>query len=231
MNTVKREAVLKFCIEKEMCFFSVYESNGRTLMYDYQDEGGTSQDCHDQLEEFLDSVEEGYVCIKLSKRSKKDKSKGGDPEEKKNYEFRVRVGPEKSKSSSGIDSTVLELIKQNHELMLKIQLKDNEREREKLVDQIKELKENKGDHWSQYAPQVIGLLEKGLFGTGNQTVPVQGTPINGPDGPTRKEVIMESLNRLGKVDPDLAGTLKSLADFAEKSPDKYKMYLPMLKGM
>jgi hypothetical protein len=53
-------------------------TDGSTNIGAYQEDKGTLEESVNRLDECLDAITEGYVNVKISKRSNTDKSNGGD---------------------------------------------------------------------------------------------------------------------------------------------------------
>jgi hypothetical protein len=77
-------------------------------------------------------------------------------------------------------------------------------------------------------PLIAGFMNK--FTTTGQIA--QQPVINGvEDKNDKKSLITNAINRLVKIDKNLAENLNLLADFGEKNPEKYHSFIPMLKVM
>lgn len=215
--------------EKCLRFFSVYGSDGKSLIFESDDEDSTVDGQVASLNDCMEAIEDGYVTIKLCAISRKARGKGGDKTEKQVYEFRVRANEQASQKNigglpgeAGSNMTLLNKIK---ELEIELVKSKHKQELDEIRREIAELKT------ASPVESMLPMLIQGLSGAGwgAPAAAIKGTPINGPDGPTSKDLVVEAIKRLSAIDKNLHQTLTDLADFAEKNPEKYFAYIPMLK--
>lgn len=233
MVTTNINAVLTLMQQKQIQFFKIFDATGKNLAYIQDDEEITPQESYNELSEYLKNLEAGIVTIQFSEKSFKDKNSGGNLKSG-NYLFKVRVGntlnTPTNNTINGFNEDYKDLLKQNYELQNKIMLLEHERKTDeitrKLEEKIEGLKNE--DLLEKYAPMLAGLFSK-LTPTATPTQPV----INGLDEKPndKKTQITQAINRLLKVDKNLAENLTLLADFGEKNPEKYHSFIPMLKVM
>lgn len=228
MPFVKLDYVKKLMEEKNLPYFKI--TDGRTLIGKNNDESSPSK-AIDSLDEILEMIEDSVVTISLSERPDKDKRAGGN--NMNDYVFKVRLQGEGTNGigSAGINGTVLSLMKENSDLLRKLEMQNRDQVIEGLKKEMQELKEkkNKPDVLDQYLPLLVQSLTGKPF---NQPVAVAGHndgPVN-PDVMERLKKIKLQLMRLEKIDSDLVETLTMLADFAEQNPEKYRAFIPMLKA-
>lgn len=232
MVTTNINQVLQVMQQKQICFFKVLDATGKNLSYIQDDEEITPAEAYNELSDYLKNLESGIVTIVLSERSFKDKNKGGDIKTN-NYQFKVRVGNNLNTPAavSGLNEDYKELLKQNFELQNKIMLLEHQQKTDeitrKLEEKIEGLKNE--DVLEKYAPLLTGLFSKFMTPAAEAAPAINGIDEN--QQTTKKEIITKAINRLLKVDKDLSENLTLLADFAEKNPDKYKSFIPMLKVM
>ena len=231
MVTTNINTVLQIMQQKQIAFFKIFDVTGKNLSYIQDNEETTPAESFNELSEYLKNLESGIVTIVLSESSFKDKNKGGATTAQKNYTFKVRVGNNLSTPAvSGLNEDYKDLLKQNFELQNKIMLLEHQAKTDeitrKLEEKIEGLKNE--DVLEKYAPLLTGLFSKFM-------TPAAAAPaINGIEEeqqPTKKTLITNAINRLLKVDNNLHENLTLLADFAEKQPEKYKSFVPMLKMM
>ena len=233
MVTTNINTVLQIMQQKQITFFKVFDVTGKNLSYSQDNEEITPAEAFNELKDYIQNLEPGIITVVFSEQSFKEKNKGGAAAATKNFTFKVRVGNNSNlnqPSINGLNEDYKELLKQNYELQNKIMLLEHQKQTDeatrKLEEKIEGLKNE--DALEKYAPLLTGLFSKFM------TPAAAATPaINGLDEeqPTKKTIITNAINRLLKVDQNLHENLTLLADFAEKQPDKYKSFVPMLKMM
>ena len=236
MVTININTVLQIMQQKQISFFKVFDVTGKNLSYIQDNEEVTPAEAFNELKDYLQNLEPGIVTIIFSEQSFKEKNKGGAAAATKNYTFKARVGNTTNLNQpaiNGLNEDYKELLKQNYELQNKIMLLEHQKHTDeatrKLEEKIEGLKNE--DALEKYAPLLTGLFAR--FMPGAETA-AAAPAINGLDEeqqPTKKTIITNAINRLLKVDNNLAENLTLLADFAEKQPQKYKSFVPMLKMM
>jgi hypothetical protein len=234
MVTTNINTVLQIMQQKQISYFKVFDVTGKNLSYVQDNEEITPAEAFNELKDYLQNLEPGIVTLVFSDQSFKEKNKGGAAASTKNYTFKVRVGNTANLNQpaiNGLNEDYKELLKQNYELQNKIMLLEHQKHTDeatrKLEEKIEGLKNE--DPLEKYAPLITGLFSR-FMPTAETAVPA----INGLDEetqPTKKTIITNAINRLLKVDNNLAENLTLLADFAEKQPQKYKSFVPMLKMM
>jgi hypothetical protein len=236
MVTININTVLQIMQQKQISFFKVFDVTGKNLSYIQDNEEVTPAEAFNELKDYLQNLEPGIVTIIFSEQSFKEKNKGGAAAATKNYTFKARVGNTTNLNQptiNGLNEDYKELLKQNYELQNKIMLLEHQKHTDeatrKLEEKIEGLKNE--DALEKYAPLLTGLFARFMPGAETATA---APAINGLDEeqqPTKKTIITNAINRLLKVDANLAENLTLLADFAEKAPQKYKSFVPMLKMM
>lgn len=238
MNIVNKDFVFEIMRKCELPFFTVYDATGQRKLYEQQDETKNYSDAILELDEVIAAQEVGQtICVKISEITKKEKAGGGNVK-KGLYEYRIRCGAKQGVGGvkeSSIDNSIVS----RQVLDLMDQLKSKELEIIQLQNKqaIADLEKKWEDRLSEspldkYMPAIISGLS-GLMGQGAPKAAIQG--IAGPEVEQPKEdinaIITSAVKRLYKVDKDLPNTLTTLADFAEKDPNKYLSFLPMLKSL
>ena len=234
MITTSIKYVLDLIEREQIKYFIITGADGKSVVLKQDDENASVTDAYNALEDFLSQCEPGIINIKLSNKSFREKGAGGDIKAN-NWVFRVRVGTADAKRA-GTDNNVMHgevkaLMNENYMLRVEImQMKQQAAHDEKmrsLEAKIEGLKDS--DPMEKYAPLIQMLAGKFIPGA----AAVHGIAGHEEETKTddKKTRITKAVNRLLKVDPDFASNLELLADFAEKSPDKYKSFVPMLKVM
>jgi len=234
MVTTNIKYVLDLIERDKIQFFKITGADNKSVVLKQDNPDVSVTEAYNMLEDFLSACEPGIINIKLSEISDKEKGNGGGIKGK-TYDFRVRVGAAVSRNA-GTDANFMSgevkaLMQENYNLRTQMQLMElqakHKEELKKLDEKIEGLKDN--DPLEKYAPMIQALA--GRFLTGG--APAAG--IAGHDEETqpsdKKTRLTKAVNRLLKVDPDFCTNIELLADFAEKSPEKYKSFVPMLKMM
>lgn len=225
MPFIKLEYIYKLIEEKELPYFKV--TDGKTLI-GKNNEVSEPTKARELLEEILEMIQDSVVCISLSDRSDKERSKGGSNWD--NYTFKVRLNQSESiAGTGGINGTILSLMNSNNELARKFEMLQKEHELNGLKKEIEELKQakEKPDALEKYAPLLYSAL------TGH---PLPMAVAGVEDGAVDETVVekqakaREAIARLTRIDKNFHNTLLLLAEFAEKHPEKYHAFLPMLKA-
>lgn len=233
MVTTNINAVLTLMQQKQIQYFKIFDATAKNLAYIQDEEEITPQEAYNELSEYLKNLEAGIVTIQLSEKSFKDKNAGGNLKSG-NYIFKVRVGnilsTPNANAINGISEDYKDLLKQNYELQNKIILLEHQRQTDEITRKLEEKIEGlrNEDVLEKYAPLIAGFMNK--FNTTAAT-PQPQPVINGIEETNKKTLITNAINRLLKVDKNLAENLTLLADFGEKNPDKYHSFIPMLKVM
>ena len=239
MAATNIDQVLKLMEQKQISFFKVSDALGKNVSYIQDDEDIAPAEALEELHSYINSLEAGIVTIQLSEKSFKQKNAGGDLKTG-NYIFKVRVGSNVLKTPnniSGITEDYKDLLKQNFELQNKLMLLEHQRKTDeqhrKLEEKIEGLKNN--DPLEKYAPLIQMALGKMFIGA-TDIAPEAAAAVTGIAGteeaPTdNKTKLVGAINRLSKIDKNLAENLEALAIFAEKNPDKYFSFIQMLKVM
>lgn len=203
--------------------------SGKNLIF-----GNDEQTDINELTEFLENeCESGIVTIKMDTRPKRKRGEGGDTSTQ--LVFSVKAGQENTIAGQThqpqhinfhtdmktLYNENIELKQDNnnlkHQIATKVVL-------DSLNEKIKKLEE--GDILEKYSPLLMAF-----FGKSTGTAPAQATAIAGTDTGTNKEKILTAIVKLNKIDSNFADTITDLANFAEKSPEKYLSFLPMLKTL
>ena len=237
MVTTNINTVLQIMQQKQISFFKVFDVTGKNLSYVQDNEEITPAEAFNELKDYLQNLEPGIITLVFSEQSFKEKNKGGAAAATKNFTFKVRVGNNSNLNQptiNGLNEDYKELLKQNYELQNKIMLLEHQKQTDeatrKLEEKIEGLKNE--DALEKYAPLLTGLFSKFMTPAAAAATPaINGLEEEQPSHPTKKQIIQNAINRLLKVDVNLAENLTLLADFAEKQPEKYKSFVPMLKMM
>lgn len=220
--TVKKEYILKVMEEQRLPYYAV--TDGKDLIGMNDDEPNIDAAVR-SLETLLDNVEDGFVVVKLSDASRKDKgAKGG--RNYYNFEFKLNLKKptEAGIGSAGINSTILQLMEQNNNLLRKIEQQQNEQKIKELERAIGEAKEDSGgiEKWIPLLQSVMSGTKVGIAGT--EAAPIENAQVD------KIEKIRAAITRLGRIDKNLPETLTLLAQFAEQKPEQYLSFIPIIKG-
>jgi len=200
-------------------------------------------------------LDDSFVNIVLSAKTKKEKSEGGSIKDDK--EFPIRLKQTSSGSSiSGVNDQSFELLKEN--MQLKNDLTNSQQMLQNLTNRIAQIESNmihddddqddddqdnqETDLMDMIKPYIPALMAKFV---GNQMQQKQPTHLAGhPDDDTnhtanqtmddfeiQKTKAIKAVTKLLKLD-NLAGErLEKLAILAENKPDTYLMAANMLNNM
>lgn len=235
MVTTNIKYVLDLIEREKIQFFKVTGADNKSIVLKQDNPDVSVTEAYNMLEDFLASCEPGIINISLSELSDKEKGNGGALKTKM-YSFRVRVGTAVSRIA-GTDANFMSgevkgLMQENYNLRMQMQLMEQQQkhkeELRKLDEKIEGLKDN--DPLEKYAPMIQALAGKFL---GGGAAPVAG--IHGHEEEAqpsdKKTRLTKAVNRLIKADKNFVDNIELLADFAEKSPEKYNSFVPMLKMM
>ncbi len=234
MVTTNIKYVLDLIEREELKYFKITGADNKSIVLKQDNPDISVTEAYNMLEDFLASCEAGIINIKLSKVSDKEKGTGGVIKGQ-DYTFRVRIGATSARIA-GTDANTMAgtekaLMQEIFSLKLQLQLMEQKHhqkeELRKLEEKIEGLKDQ--DPLEKYAPLIQHFA--GQFF--KQPVPVAGIAGHEEETPAtdKKTRITKAINRILKVDADFADNIELLANFAEKSPEKYKNFVPMLKMM
>lgn len=228
----------KLMREHELRYWTIKDSDGRSILGEQKDSEISIQDSIDQLEDAMGEIQGKYINLSLRSKSRAERGAGGDL---KSGIFDLKVQLNQSGGINGVatatDRRLEDLMQTINDLKLQMIEDKHEREKQELKNKIKELEEG-----NPMLDQVINGLGR-LFTNQNQPAPEVQAPVQEKEVPVRKLAgvqpdkngdgprIKSALIRLGKIDSNLIDTLESLASFAEKNPDQFLGYIGMLKNM
>lgn len=233
MNLVKKEYLYKLIEDKGLLAVYVYGSDAKTLMFDVEGSDITPSQAANELQNFFDDqAQDGIYVVKLSKKSRKEKADGGSTT---TYGFRIQIKEGNTNKAIGaipteFNNNYKELVEKNIALNTQVVILQQEAIRKKELDllnaKIDALKNS--DPLEKYAPLIAGFFNKGQTVNAAQ----QLAAVAGPeDAKENKAKIISAINRLNKIDPNFADTITMLADAAEKDPQKFLSFIPMIKSM
>lgn len=232
MITVSKKQVLQMMEQKEICYFKVADISGKNIAYVQDEEGVNCEDAVQELSEFLDNCEPGLITVILSERSFKDKGNGGNVKTG-SYSFKVRIqGQQIAGASAGLSAEYKDLMHKNVELQMQLIKMEHQHKTDEIVRKLEEkIEQNKNADPIEKYQHLLQPLMAYLLPSGAQS-PVQGISGHNDDEKlSDSKRITNAVNRILKIDKDFVKNLEALADFAEKSPEKYKSFVPMLKVM
>lgn len=234
MVTTNIKYVLDLIEREQLKFFKITGADNKSIVLKQDNPEVSVTEAYNMLEDFLSNCEAGIINIKLSEVSDKEKGNGGSIKGK-DFTFRVRVGASTSRIA-GTDANTISgvekaLMHENYNLKLQLELMEQKHQQKEELRKLEEKIEGlqNSDPLEKYAPLIQHFMG-GFFKQPAQVAGIAGheeeTPAN-----DKKTRITKAVNRILKVDPDFADNIELLANFAEKSPDKYKNFVPMLKMM
>ncbi len=227
MPFVKLDYVYKLMEQRELPYFKV--TDGKVLIGKNQEESEPAK-AVELLQELLEMVEDSIVTVSLGDKTDKERGKGGSNWD--NYCFKVRLKTTQSEAV-GINGTILSMMKENADLLRKLELQQKENEMKELRKEIQDIKDEKGkpDMLEKYLPLLAGHFagKPGIAGADDGEVDEEKIQRQ-RDEANRMKKIKLAVFRLAKVDANLPDTLTMLATFAEKQPEKYKTFIPILKS-
>lgn len=237
MAYVKKAYVLKLMAEKELKYFTLYDSDGRSVIASQESDDCTIKEATNQLEETLESIDGTFVGIKLSGKSKKAKAAGGDVRSAvTNYEFKIRLDETSKGHNTSMEGSYSGMAKMMAEIAdLKQQMVAKEKDfqiqlLEKKFEDFKNEQKNSNPYMDLAITQLAGILSKQ---NGGAPVPKHSKGIAGIEDDTKEQFIKatSAVKRLAKVDKTFGDNLIMLADFAENKNDMYLTYIPTLKAL
>lgn len=218
---IKKEFLFKEIEKEGLFFYSVVE--GSNVIAENQSCDSVEQ-CIEELTEVFESLDESSVIVKLSNKKKSDRSKGGRDHKYREYKVGLR-----SSDSLGSGAGSLSMLERIFQLQLELKLRDKDKEKEDLERRIKELEEGGNNPMLEKG---INLIAGFLSSQGKTVVAGHNDgPLPGAGVATPAERVKAAISRLAKIDPQCVDTLELLADFAEKKPEDYRRFIPIVKGM
>lgn len=233
MIFVKPQFIFDEMIRENLPFYEVMD--GQTRIDECQDMNATPERSVEDLRECLESLTGGFVTIKISAKTKKEKANGRD------YSLRsynVKLGGTVNQVN-GIGSASGDDYKSLHQEIasLKEQLIEAKYKHEiaGLQEQINTIKNEKTDTVGQIAE----LLLTQYFAasqTANGQKPIVG--IAGTAQPVtdalkaneNKQRFTAAVKALQAIDSDFVSTLEALAKFAQQNTQQYISYTQLLKA-
>lgn len=237
MAYVKKAYVLKLMSEKELKYFTLYDSDGRSVIASQESDDCTPKDAINQLEETLESLDGTFVAIKLSGKSKKAKSAGGDTRGSvTNYEFKIRLDETSKGHNTSMEGSYSGMAKMMAEIAdLKQQIVEKEKDfqiktLEKKFEDFKAEQKNSNPYMDLAITQLATIFSKQKGGN----TPVAGQKgIAGIDDDRQEQILKakEAVKRLAKVDKKFGDNLIVLAELAENKTEMYFNNIPLLKSL
>lgn len=231
MAEVTAEFVVKQMEQYDCSYFTIKDSDRTSIIDEQQDSDVSTKQAIAQLQETLASINGNFVFVEISKKNRRQKANGGDVRAG-HYSYRVNLNSNTKSINGGVNmadnAAYRALMEQNNALRLQIVEMKKDQEMDELRREIAEIKEGgRNPMLEQLMPAVIGYL--GNSGTGAVAPGIAGTETE--QEPSSNERLKAAFAKLKKVDPTYIDTICMLADFAEKKPEQYKGFLPMLKNM
>lgn len=225
MASFSKEQVIAQMRDKDLGYYEVLDDDKKTLLDDH--DSGHVQKAIDQLENFLRDIKGKYIFVKCY--ATKDEGKGGSRSQK--YWYKIELNPT-AETTTGSNQSVLGIgalqtyANEKAQLLGEIEKLKYEKELQSIRTDFDKKLEDSQDKTMQLLTAFAPMIS-GMFGNKLPT-PVQGTVINGTEV-DQKEKLKNALAKLRAVDADYIETLTQLAAFAEKNPEQYHSFKPMLK--
>jgi hypothetical protein len=225
--TVTREFMFQKMRDNKLPYFIV--TDGRDEISRNEDEASVEAAAA-MLEDVLSNVMDSLVIVKLMEKTKKELGRGGNIRATV-LEYKIQLRPTAAMRGIGGygNNMVDDLMRENSKL--KDQLTDEKIERIKFENK-KELEELRKEMNEKPNP----MMEMGMKALGHLFGEPPVTQVAGAEDGHVKQAdadriknIRAAIVRLSKVDPTLDDTLTALANFAEKNPDKYRSFIPLMK--
>lgn len=214
---------------EQLRFYSVLDSDGKSVIDEVDDEDIDSSESQDRLSDLLYSLE-GLVYVTLRGSSKKKRAQGGDVAAK-TYRYSIRLGnavtSQQSGSNSGIAGfgEIFKLMNEKHAMEMAALRKEMEL-REEMKELRRMIEEGNNQGIEKYLPLLQNIFNSPTNMSTPRTIGIAGNDQDAVED--KKAILSDAISRLYKVDPELHNTLAKLAAFAEQNPTKFKMYLQML---
>jgi hypothetical protein len=230
MAFVNKDHVFKIMRANECAYWRITDNTGMRHLVDENETEDNVQNAIELMEATINDIEDNNVCVVISNKTKKEKSGGG--RNYKQFEFKVNLRKTETgfNGSTGMFGMIMQQMKENAELMRKLEIQQKEKEMDELRREMKELKEGGTNALAPYMPYLdkffgIEKSSHGIASTGHEDETVDESVVD------KQKQVREAIIRLAKIDSDLPNTLTLLAMFAEKNPAKYKSFIPMLQNM
>lgn len=221
-------------------YWQVIINNKTTFVNDDDQQVDSS---FESLKEYLSYLDDAFVTIKLSQRTGKEKSEGGNIKSDKSFVVRLNQKTE-DKQISGYDIGMIkenmELKHENLNLQNKLDLILTRLDAMENTDFEEEEEESQTDTiLGMVKPYIPALIAKFV---GNQPTNQPARSLAGIDHENETPVTMDEATdkitrakkaviKLFKLDADAAERLEKLAILAETKPDTYIMAANMLNSM
>lgn len=246
MTFVTLDIIRKTMEKHQRCIFYIYGSNKELLH--------ASEDCKNvdeafaELEEYISGCIGSYVVVELPKEGRGKSSRGGNKltVEEAKYSYAVKLSngntPRNEASAGGSMGLILQMMKENRDLMVQMEKERSERNYEKLRDEIKEVKSKKGDSGiDKFADLILRKYQEAerVKGIAREvTTKHQPQPQPEPAGAMAEEVkpnpmkekLKGAINTFKEVDENYIDNMAFLAEYAKKNPEIYKEFIAGLKG-
>jgi hypothetical protein len=230
MAEFSKEFVIRKMRESRFPFFTVKDSDNKSIIWDQQDPDVSEAKAVEQLEEVLNEAQGSFLFVSIKGKTKAQLGSGGNTKgaESKGLEYKVKIdGQMNGVSGNRTDSS--EHYKTIAGLEHKLLEMQYNQKYEALERKIEDLKKEDNNPMMEKAFQM--LLPHLMPGAG---AALPAPALAGPptdQGNSEQERLRAALRRLSAVDPHFVDTLCYLADFAENKPDIYASYIPMLKNL
>jgi len=232
MASVKKTYVLDMMKEKELRYFTIKDSDNKSLISDQKDPDCTLEKAIAKFEEAIENIDGPFVYVKLASKSGKEKEAGGNVTSG-TYEFRVKLDSENVKGIEGINNNaaVVKLMSDVSRLETKLVEQQKEFELKQLRKEFEDFKKdqkNTNPYMDMAIAQLANVFSKGQNKVAISSPGIAGIDNNEPDQLTKAKA---AITKLRKIDENFGDHLLLLSEFAEKKTDTYKAFIPTVKNM
>jgi len=210
---VKKDFVIEQMKKHNLPYFILMD--GKNVIAERQDEGAIEAN-QEELSEILETLEGDLVTVILRSKNKSEIAGGGRDYSKRSFLVRLKEAGQMNSPAAN-----------NMALMNTIMQLKEDKIRMEYEARFKALEEKESDQGViGYLPQIMEALPHikglfpGIFG-GNNTPGIAGHPEDN----TR---LNKALQLWSVVDPDYIAMIEKIASLANKSPDKYNAYKPVI---
>lgn len=231
------DTILKAAEKHQLPYWRI--TNGNELI-DHNDSEADLSAALNALQESLETLEgSGFVTVVLS--SKSNEEKGARPSRAdKNFVYRYKIGQAATIGGMGNTSTggsffspslFMNMFNQNMELTKMMLEQKSEFEKKELNNRIEALEKGDSNPLLEKALGFLPLLLGGAASPSPIAPAMAGTTEPATEAIEQMDLFKAASKRMFVIDPNFGSTLTALADFAEKDPDKYKSFIPLLKTL
>jgi hypothetical protein len=228
MAEFSKEFVIRKMRDSRFPFFTVKDSDNKSIIWDQQDPDISEAKALEQLEEILNEAQGSFLYVTIKGKTKAQLGSGGNTKgaEGKGLEYKVKIDGGQVNGIGALRSDNSELYKTIAAYEQKIMEIQHNHKLEALERKFEDFKKEDSNPMMEKAFQ---MLLPHFMPAGSPAPALAGPPTE--QGNSEQERLKAALRRLAAVDPHFVDTLTHLADFAERKPEMYASYIPMLKNL